>query len=63
MDIPSRWSEKACRLAISNDYIVYLQEHEYDLGDVSDPTTYKEAIVCPQSNLWINAMKDEITSM
>ena len=51
------------RPAISDDYIVYLQEHEYDVGDVLDPTTYKEAIVSPQSNFWIDAMKDEITSM
>ena len=33
------------------------------MGDVSDPTTYKEAIVSPQSNLWIDAIKDEMTSM
>ena len=51
------------RPAISDDYIVYLQEHEYDVGDVSDPTTYKEAIVSPKSNFWVNAMKDETTSM
>ena len=33
------------------------------MGDVSDPTTYKEAIVSPQSNFWIDVMKDEMTSM
>ena len=48
MDIPLRRSERAHRLAISDDYIVYLQEHEYDGGDVSNLTTYKEAIVSPQ---------------
>ena len=47
MDIPLRRSERARRLAISNDYIVYLQKHEYDIGDVLDLTTYKEAIVSP----------------
>ena len=35
----------------------------YDVGDVSYPTTYKEAIISPQSNFWINAMKDKMTSM
>ena len=60
MDIPLRRSERACRPIISNDYIVYLQEHEYDVGDVSNPTTYKEAIVSPQSNFLIDAMKDEM---
>ena len=33
------------------------------MGDISIPTTYKEAIVSPQSNFWIDAMKDEMTSM
>ena len=41
MDIPLRRSEMACRPPISDHYIVYLQEHEYDVGDVSDPTAYK----------------------
>ena len=41
MDIPLRKSKRPRRPAISNDYIVYLQEHEYDVGNVSDPTTYK----------------------
>ena len=63
MDIPLRRSKRARRLAISDDYIVYLQEHEYDVGDVSDSTPHKEATVSPQSNLWINVMKDEMTSM
>ena len=62
MDIPLRRSERR-RPAISNDYIFYLQEHEYDMGNVSDPTTYKEVIVSPQSNFWIDVMKDEMTSM
>ena len=33
------------------------------MGDVSDLTTYKEAIVSPQSNFRIDAMKDKMTSM
>ena len=33
------------------------------MGDVSCPTTYKEAIVSPQSNFWIDAMKYEMISM
>ena len=55
--------ERAHKPTISNDYIVYLQEHEYDVGDISYLTTYKEVIFSPQSNFWIDAMKDEITSM
>ena len=41
MDIPLKRSRRARRPVISDDYIVYLQEHEYDVGDVLDPTTYK----------------------
>ena len=50
MDIPLKRSERERRPAISDDYIIYLQEHEYDVGDVSDPTTYKKAIASPQSH-------------
>ena len=63
MDIPLRRSERMRRPVILDDYIVYLQEQEYDVSDVSDPTTYEEAIISPQSNFWIDAMKDEMTSM
>ena len=63
MDIPLRRLERARRPVISNDYIVYLHEHEYYVGDVSNSITYKEAIVSPQSNFWIDAMKDKMTSM
>ena len=63
MDIPLRSSERERRPLISNYNIVYLQEHEYDVGDVSYLTTCKEFIVSPQSNFWIDTMKDEMTSM
>ena len=45
MDIPLRRSERARRPAILNDYIVYLSEHEYDVGDVSYPTTNKKPLL------------------
>ena len=63
MDISLRRLERARRPTISDDYIVYLQEQEYDVGDVLDTTTYREAIVSPQSNFCIDAMNDETTSM
>ena len=61
MDIPLRRLKRSCRPAISNDCIVYLQEHEYDMGDVLDMNPYRESMVNPQSNFWIDAMKDEIS--
>ena len=33
--------------AISDDYIVYLQKHKYDVSDLLDPSSYKEDIVSP----------------
>ena len=63
MDIPLRRSKRVCRPAILDNYTIYLQEHEYDVGDVSNSTTYKKVIISPQSNFWINTMKDEMTSM
>ena len=32
MDIPLRRLERVHSSAISDDYIIYLQEHEYDVG-------------------------------
>ena len=63
MDIPLRRPERASRPAILAGYIVYLQEHECDVGDVLDSTTYKEAIVNPQSKFWIDAMEYKMISM
>ena len=63
MDIPLRRSKRVRKPTILDEHIVYLQEHEYDVGDVLYLTTYKEAIFSPQSNFWIHAMKDEMTSM
>ena len=63
MDIPLRKSKRVNRPTISDDYTIYLQEHEYNVGEVLDPTTYREAIISPQYNFWIDAMKDEMISM
>ena len=41
MDIPLRMSKRARRPTISDDYIVYLQEHDYNVGNESYLTTYK----------------------
>ena len=43
MDIPLRRSGRALRPAISDDYIVYLQEH--DVGDVSIRLCTKKSLL------------------
>ena len=59
----SRWSTRTRKYVIPNDYVVYMGEHDFNIGIVNDPMTYKDAITCPQSSMWVNAMQDEITSM
>ena len=46
--ITLRRSQRVRRLAISDYYMVYLQEHEYDGYDAYDLVTYQEVIHCPQ---------------
>ncbi|KAM2924483.1 hypothetical protein COP2_040580 [Malus domestica] len=57
-----RRSTRARKTTASNDY-VYLQETEFDIGDIDDPLTYTQATESPQAVLWNNAMKDELDSM
>ena len=61
--IASRRSTRIRKSAIPNDYVVYLGEHDFDIGPVSDPMTYKDAVTYPRSSMWINVMQDEIASM
>ena len=51
------------RSANANDYIVYLLEHEFDIGLEDDPTSLNEAKLNIHSTKWSNAMKDELKSV
>jgi len=62
-EISLRRSQRVRRSSISDDYLVYLQEHEYDLNNVDDPTTFEEAISNSHGDDWLNAMPDELASM
>ena len=59
---PVRRSTRERRSAIP-PYLVYIGEQDYDIGYVANPITYAEAVSCPQSELWLDAMSDEIQSM
>ena len=48
---------------ILSDYIVYLKEFDYNIGAKNDSETFDQAMSCKDSNLWYNAMKDEMNSM
>ena len=58
-----RRSQRTKRSTIPNDYGVYLQEHNFDISDDSDPVTYEEAKSSSHSNFWLDAMEDEMKSM
>ena len=46
------------------DYIVFLQEHEFDIVTVEDdPINFRQALESSKSQEWIDAMNEEIKSM
>ncbi len=51
------------RPAISNDYVVYLQESEFDCGIDEDPVSFSQAMNSDESDKWLDAMKEELKSM
>ena len=56
-------SQRERRSAISDDYLVYLQEFDYVLGTSKDPVSFSQAIESSDSEKWINAINDELKSM
>ena len=42
---------------------MYLQEHEFDIHDDDDPTTFEEAISSSHASDWLSAMHEELASM
>ena len=59
---PLRKSNRIRKPAISADF-VYLQESDFDIGDIDDPVTYQQAVQSTQVILWQKAMEEEIKSM
>ena len=51
------------RSTISDDYIVYLQEHEFDMGLEDNPISISQVKQSSNSEKRIEAMKDEMKSM
>ena len=62
--MPLRRSTRERRSAVPDDYIVFLQEHEFDIGAVEDdPINFCQALKSSKSQEWIDAMNEEIMSM
>ena len=62
-EIHLRRSQRMRKPTISDDYIVYLQEHEFVFCDDNDPVTFQEAISSSHASEWLAAMQDELVSM
>jgi transposase InsO family protein len=62
-DTTLRRSIRPKRSAIPDDYVVYLQESDYNIGVENDPEFFSQAMSCKESELWYNAMKEEMNSM
>ena len=63
VDATLRRSTRTRKSALPSDYIVYLQESDYNIGAVNDPETFSQAMNCNESELWYDAMKDGMDSM
>ncbi|RVW79209.1 Retrovirus-related Pol polyprotein from transposon TNT 1-94 [Vitis vinifera] len=63
VQVPLRRSTRERRSTISDDYVVYLQEHEFDMGLEDDPISVSQVKQSSNSEKWIEAMKDEMKSM
>ena len=56
-----RRSTRERKPAIPSDYVVYLQES--DIRAENDPETFSQAMSCRESDMWHNAVKEEMSSM
>ncbi|KAA0048520.1 Retrovirus-related Pol polyprotein from transposon TNT 1-94 [Cucumis melo var. makuwa] len=62
-EIELRRSVRSRRSAISDDYVIYLHESEFDLSIDNDPVSFSQAIKGDNSAKWLDAMKEELKSM
>ena len=42
---------------------MYLQESDYNIGVENDPESFSQAMSCKESELWYDAMKEEMNSI
>ncbi|RVW39847.1 Retrovirus-related Pol polyprotein from transposon TNT 1-94 [Vitis vinifera] len=63
VQVPLRRSTREMRSTILDDYVVYLQEHEFDMGLEDDPISVSQVKQSSDSEKWIEAMKNEMKSM
>ena len=62
-EITLRRSQRETRSTISDDYMVYLQESEFDIGIDEDPISFSQDIESINSTKWVDVMRDGLKSM
>ncbi|RVW44256.1 Retrovirus-related Pol polyprotein from transposon TNT 1-94 [Vitis vinifera] len=60
---PLRRSQRERRPAITDDYVVYLQESDFDIRIRKDPVSFSQAMENGDSSKWMEAMNEELKSM
>nr|GEX61906.1 retrotransposon protein, putative, Ty1-copia subclass [Tanacetum cinerariifolium] len=60
-EISIRGSERSRR--VPNRLCLNVKAEEHNLGDLNEPTSYKAAMLDPESNKWLDAMNGEMQSM
>ena len=63
IQVPLRRSTRERRSTISDDYVVHLQEQEFDMGLEDDPISVNQVKKSSDSEKWIEVIKDEMKSM
>jgi hypothetical protein len=57
-----RRSQRERRSAISDEYVVYLQKSDFDIGSNKDPISFSQALESVDSTKWMSSMKDILKS-
>jgi len=63
VDVALKRSTRVRKSVIPSDYIVYFQESDYNIRVENDLETFDLSMSYKESNLWYNAIKDEMNSM
>ena len=58
-----RRSQRERRSAISDEYVVHLQDFDFDIRLSKDPVLFSQALESIDSIKWLNVMKDELKSI
>lgn len=58
-----RGSSRESRSTILDDYVIYLQEYNFDIGLKSDPTSFQQVKQCPNAERRIESMKEKMKYM